>query len=354
MKKFHRMTSFFLIAALLFSIFSLTSCGETAEYSDHSFFALDTYITIRLARVDDNGSKLTDEYLAEVADGCADILNKVDLAISAHNESSDVYALNSDINRMLSADEMLVSLLDTADRISSLTGGAYDYTLGALTELWNITGGGPVPSEEDINEALSHCGADKFKIDGSSITKVDKEAKLDFGGIGKGVATQLILEYLDTTDVSYGLVSLGGNIGVYGKKPEYGNFKIGIRDPESTDSVIGYLYLNSGFVSVSGDYERFFEEDGVRYHHILDPKTGYPADSGLRSVAVHTANGASADALSTALFILGVEDAMKLYNEGTLDFEAVFITDDGRIIATPGLADMFEITSDSYTLNYQF
>lgn len=354
MKTIHKLTALVLLLTLCFSCFISCEKTDDSEYRDYSFFAMDTYMTIRLARTDKNGGALTDDYLASVADGCADIISDVDLAVSAHNPNSDVYALNSDIDRMLDADELLLSLLDTADTIASLTNGAYDYTLGALTELWNVTGGGPVPSEDAIYEALSHTGTDKFSISGSVIAKNDALAKLDFGGIGKGAATQMLLEYLDTTDVSYGLVSLGGNIGVYGDKPEYGNYKIGIRDPDSADSVIGYLYLKNGFVSVSGDYERYFEENGVRYHHIIDPATGYPANSGIRSVAVHTPNGASSDALSTALFILGVEKAMALYADGTLDFEAVFVTDDGRIIPTPGLTDMFEMTSDNYTLSYQY
>ena len=233
-------------------------------------------------------------------------------------------------------------------RLSSLTGGAFDYTLGNLTELWNITGGGPrgdstPPAQHEIDAALSHCGRDKIKITGDRISKLDVNVKIDFGGIGKGMAAQQLLEYLSTTDVEYGLVSIGGNIGVFGEKPEYGNYKIGIRDPIDTSGVIGYCYIGSGFVSVSGDYERYFESDGVRYHHILDPKTGYPAESGVHSVAVIASNGAAADALSTALFVMGVDKSLEFYSEGSLSFEAIFVTDSGEIVTTPGISeDMFE------------
>lgn len=345
MKTSFRILSVILLLPLLLAVFPGCAANDDAEYRDFNYFAMDTYITFRFSRTADDGSLLADDYLAKAADACAAILADVDLAISAHNPASDVYALNSDINKMLSAGDDLLALLDTADRIHSLTGGAFDYTLGALSDLWNITGGGPVPSDEAIAEALSHTGTDKFLISGSSIEKLDTSAKLDFGGIGKGVAAQKVLEYLDTTEIAYGLVSLGGNIGVFGEKPEYGNYKIGVRDPSDESGVIGYLYLTSGFVSVSGDYERYFEQDGVRYHHILDPETGYPADSGVRSVAVHTSNGASADALSTALFILGVDKSMALYDEGMLDFEAVFVTDDGRVVVTPGLEGRFELSN---------
>ncbi len=349
---FTRKLSFVLaIVTVLSSCMMLFSgCGRKNEYKDFDYFVMDTYVTIRLATKGENG-KLSDEYLREVADGCADILSELDGILSCHNEASQVYALNSNISMMLQADATLISALQAADRISKITNGAYDYALGTLTELWNVTDGGPVPSSADINYAAIHSGSDKFKISGSTIEKLDKMAKIDLGGIGKGYAAQEILKYLETTDVKYGIISLGGNVGVYGEKPKSETYKIGIRDPESADKVIGYMYLTSGFVSVSGDYERYFEEDGVRYHHIIDKTTGYPADSGIRSVAVHTTNGASADALSTALFVMGVEGALELYNDGEIKFEAVFVTDDGRVITTPGLDEKtFQLTSSSYKL----
>ncbi|MBE6617039.1 MAG: FAD:protein FMN transferase [Ruminococcaceae bacterium] len=335
------------LVMVLSAMLSFVGCASKDEYKDFDYFVMDTYVTIRLANAGDDG-KLTDEYLAEVADNCAAILAEVDGVISAHNDASDISAFNSDVSVMVGADESLLPLLKTADKITRLTDRAFDYTLGALIELWNVNGGGPVPSESDISYALSHTGADKLKFKGNTIEKIDKNLKIDLGGIGKGHATQLILEYLATTDVKYGIVSLGGNIGVYGAKPDGQTYKIGIRDPEGS-GVIGHLYLTSGFVSVSGDYERFFEVDGVRYHHILDAKTGYPADSGIRSVAVYSTNGATADALSTALFVMGVERTMELYESGEITFEAVFVTDDGKVITTPGLSDdVFKMSSVKY------
>ncbi|MBE6541023.1 MAG: FAD:protein FMN transferase [Ruminococcaceae bacterium] len=331
------------VILLMSSVISLSGCGKkNEEYRDFNFFAMDTYITLRLAVKGSDGSVLSDDYLSSVANECADILSDIEGTLSAHSEKSDVYALNSGVDVMITADDTLVSLLETADKIRELTGGAYDYTLGAVTELWDPKTA-VVPSKADVLAALEHTGSDKLMIINRTIRKLDSKTKIDFGGIGKGIAAQSLLEYLSTTDVEYGLVSLGGNIGVFGEKPEYGNYKIGIRDPDNAGGVIGYMYLNSGFISVSGDYERYFEVDGVRYHHIIDPVTGYPADSGVRSVAVHALNGASADALSTALFVLGVEKSLELYEEGNLKFEAVFVTDEGEIITTPGITEeMFE------------
>ena len=329
-------------AAVLLVLSSCAKNGEGGEYAEYNYFIMDTYVTIKLAREKD-GAALGKDYLDAAAAQCSKILVDIDSAISSHNENSDVYRLNSDYDYILSADDKMLSLLDTAETVAELTNGAYDYTLGCLTELWDVTHNTKPPSETKINEALSHCGRDKIKITGKRISKLDLSVKIDFGGIGKGMAAQQLLEYLDTTDVEYGLVSVGGNIGVFGKKPGGEDYKIGIRDPHDTSDVIGYCYLGSGFVSVSGDYERYFEYDGKRYHHIIDPKTGYPAESGLSSVAVISSNGAAADALSTALFVMGADKALEFYNEGKISFEAVMVKSDGEIVLTPGIAEKFEI-----------
>jgi len=252
---------------------------------------------------------------------------------------------------MLGADDTLISVLQAADRITNITDGAYDYALGTLTELWNVAGGGPVPSSSDINYATVHSGSDKFKISGTTVTKLDGMAKIDLDGIIGGYAAQEILNYLETTDVQYGIISIGDTVSVYGDKPKNETYKIGLPDPQSDGKVIGYMYLTSGFVSVAGSHENYFEADGVRYHSIIDSSTGYPADSGIVSVAVHTTNGASADALSTAFFVMGVEKSLELYRSGDIEFEAVFVTEDGRVITTPGLNnDTFQLTSSGYKL----
>ena len=331
--------------AILFS-----GCGKRGEYKDYDYFVMDTYVTIRLA-VDGKNGKLSDEYLGSVANECAAILTKLDSIFSSSNEASQVYALNSNISMMIGADSTLIAVLQTADRITKITDGAYDYALGALTELWNVKEGGPVPSSSDINYATVHSGSDKFKINSTTVTKLDGMAKIDLSGIAQGYAAQEILNYLETTDIQYGIISIGDNVSVYGDKPKNETFKIGVRDPQSDSDVIGYMYLTSGFVSVSGNYECYFEEDGVRYHHIIDKSTGYPAESGLQGVAVHTTNGASADALSTALFVMGVEKSLELYNSGAIEFEAVFVTDDGRVITTPGIdSKAFQLTASGYKL----
>jgi len=236
--------------------------------------------------------------------------------------------------------------------IAVLTEGAYDPTVGSLTNLWNVTGGGPVPSRGDIREAMKHIGINNLSVDGTTIEKKDPLTRIDLGGVGKGYTLQALLTYLSSTDIPYGIVSMGGNIGVFGSKGNETPYKIGIKDPRNTDGIVGYLYAGGGFVSVSGDYERYFEEGGERYHHIINPATGYPADNGLTSVVCYTQNGASADALSTALFVMGLDKAMEFYAEGSISFEAIFITEDYEIHMTDGIREMelFELTASKYTL----
>ena len=147
---------------------------------------------------------------------------------------------------------------------------------------------------------------------------------------------------------------MGGNIGVFGTKPNSEKFKIGICDPDDASGVVGYLSISSGFISVSGDYERYFEENGERYHHIIDPATGYPAKSDVRSVAVYANNGAAADALSTALFVMGEEKALEFYGENKIAFEAIIINKNHEIILTDGVSpDDFELAGENYVLKTQ-
>ena len=343
-----RKSAVFLAVLFLLSLL-LSSCGEadfTGTYADSRFFAMDTVVTVRLSQ-DGNSADL----LKDAAARCEDRLRELDRLYSVHDEESPLYHLNHSADPLTNADSRLVSLLHTADALSRFTNGAFDDTLGALSKLWNIPGGGPVPSGDAIRETLAHTGAACFTVTDDGVVRNDPCAMLDLGGIAKGAATEELVSLLRDCGIGHGLVSVGGNIGVFGEKETGDPFKIGVRDPDDPDGVIGYLYLTSGFVSVSGDYERYFEQDGVRYHHILDSRTGYPADSGLRSAAVFSENGAEADALSTALFVLGYDGAMERYADGGYPFEAVFILDNHHVRVTPGLADLFELTADGYVLD---
>ncbi len=307
----------FLVLALLFG-----SCATPSEYNDTVFFAMDTYITIRLAQ-----DGVSEEELTAVAVECERLVKELETVLSAHDPDSELYQLNESDAEFVPVSDTLEEVLLTAVDLAEKTDGAYDFTLGGLAELWNVTGGGPVPSREAVDEVLSHVGYENVTVDErrNTVMRPDAEVRLDLGGIGKGAAADVLVRYLETTIVPYGLVSVGGTIGVFGEKPDGTPYKIGIRDPEDANAVLGYLHISDGFVAVSGDYERYFEENGVRYHHIFDPSTGYPADTGLRETVVHSDTGTVADALSTALFVLGTDAALDLYATADVGFEAVLV-----------------------------
>ena len=333
-------------SAILLLLALLSSCGSKEAYEDRVIFGMDTYITLRVPK-----GELSSADLDEVEQKCAYIVAKNEKLMSSHSEDSVIYGLNGKVDTVIGADEALLTVIDASLRIEELTGGAFSPALGELTELWNVAGGGPVPSEEDIAEAMKKISSASIKTEDGNIKIENNGCRIDLGGIAKGYTAQEMVEYLASTDLSYGLVSVGGNVGVFGTKEDGEKFKVGISDPDNTSSVVGYVYMSSGFLAVSGDYERYFEENGKRYHHIIDPATGYPAESGLRSVAVLSNNGTYADALSTALFVMGVDEAMKLYSDGRVSFEAIFLTDSGEIVLTDGLKNgAFELNSKKYKI----
>ncbi|MBE6707996.1 MAG: FAD:protein FMN transferase [Ruminococcaceae bacterium] len=336
------LTAFILISVALMSF---SGCGDKSDndLTSHDFIAMDTVFTISIGKIAvDSGTDDTD-----VFSECRKLTEEIDSVLSATDPDSDVFNLNSDINAFFDADPILIDVLSTALDISELTGGTYDPTVGQLTSLWNVKGGGPVPADDKIAYAVSRTGHSLISINDSSVVKSVTDVKVDLGGIGKGYAAQKIAEYLYDAGVSYGIISAGRTVGVFGEKPDGSSFKIGIADPFNSDGIVGYLYTESGFISVAGDYEQFFEENGKKYHHIIDPSTGYPSDSGLTSVAVISQNGAAADALSTALMVMGYDKGIAFYKDSSIPFEAIFIGIDGSVKTTDGLTeDRFEISPD--------
>lgn len=221
--------------------------------------------------------------------------------------------------------EALEEVLNTCKKISKDSDGAFDVTIGTLCKLWNMDevaqgrAAAVIPSESEVQEALAHSGYQNMTLRDHKIY-LENGALLDLGSVGKGYALDKIAEQLSLRngDALYqgGVVALGGSILTFGSKPDKSAWRVGIKDPLSQGHTIGYLELEGEwFISTSGDYERYFELEGKRFCHILDPNTGYPVDNGLRSVTVLAKNGLQSDALSTACFALGAKDAKKLAEE---------------------------------------
>ena len=242
------------------------------------------------------------------------IINSLDGYISCKDSESVLSRLNSEgtLN-----DILIAEALKTCLEVSEKSGGAFDVSMGKLSEAWAIgTENARVPSDEEISELLSQCGYGKITLDGSKIT-VAEGVSVDLGAVGKGIACDYIMTYLKSkTDIKGAVVSVGGSILTYGQHNKAGDeWNVGIRHPRNENEYLGIIHMTEGFVSTSGDYERYFEQDGVRYHHILDGNTGRPSDSGLISVTVVCDSGILSDALSTACLVLGAEKAEALLNE---------------------------------------
>ncbi|MCM1412603.1 MAG: FAD:protein FMN transferase [Lachnospiraceae bacterium] len=274
--------------------------------------------------------------------------------------TSEIYAVNETAGSgegcLLSSE--ITCVIDKCLDLSSKSEGAFDITIGAVTRLWDIDGwtAGTLegafrpPEGELLRQALEYSGYQKIRLE-TEASGEDGEIlqarvflpagmRLDLGAAGKGLALDRILGCLEDNGISGAVISVGGSVLTYGEKPDHTDWKVGVIDPLDTAGYIGILSLKGQWcVSTSGDYERYAEADGIRYHHILDPATGMPADSGLHSVTILTKEGLLGDALSTACFVLGVEKGMELAQQ--YGAEAVFVTEDGEIVLTDGMKALF-------------
>lgn len=271
-------------------------------------------------------------------------------------EDSALSAVNASAGAPVEVGAELWTLLQDARTYSDLTGGAFDITLAPVSSAWGFTEESyRVPSQQELEELLSGTGMEHLHLtantsgEGGTVT-LDPGTQIDLGGIAKGYVSDAAAAIFRDMDVPRGTVSLGGNVYVRGTRPDGEPWMVGIQDPaqpETSNACIGVLSLSDAFAVTSGSYQRYFEQDGKIYHHILDPQTGMPAQSGLVSVTVVTqegeGTGTMCDALSTALFVMGEEQALDFWRQQgeSLHFELVLVTEDDRVLVTDGLESAF-------------
>ncbi len=262
------------------------------------------------------------------------LINSLDDEISWREDGSAVAKLN--LGQKVMSKEVS-SILNKCCDISRDTDGAFDVTVAGLTKLWSIGEDTQrVPEDEEIKAEIKNVDYEKINIQGSSVT-LDPNTQIDLGAVGKGAACDNVMTYLKASDIKGAVVSVGGSIVAYGSYNKKGDkWKIAVKHPRKDNEYLGVISLSQGFVSTSGDYERYFEQDGKRYHHIIDANTGYPAESGLISVTVVCDSGILSDALSTACFILGKEKSLTLLEK----YEAAAIFVDSELnVSTVGDID---------------
>ncbi len=271
--------------------------------------------------------KVYGDYSAKHIEKITALINGLDNEISWRNETSSVAKLNRE-KTVTSA--QVASIVKKSLDVSESCDGVFDITVAPVVKLWSIGEEGErIPSEAEIEKALTNVDYTKIQIKGNSIT-LGEEMEIDLGAVGKGAACDNVMTYLKASDVKGAVISVGGSILAYGSYNKKGDsWKIAVKHPRNDSEYLGILSLGEGFVSTSGDYERYFEKDGKRYHHIIDAATGYPAESGLVSVTVVCDSGLLSDALSTACFILGYEKSLPLLEK--YGASAIFVDSDMKI-----------------------
>ena len=301
-------------------------------------FFFDTFIQISLYGTDDE----------TILDECMALSSHYEDLLSRTKEGSDIWKINHAEGNPVTVDADTVLLLETALSYSKKTDGLFDVTIGAVSSLWNFSQEpkGPVPDRDVIASALTHVGYENIVIDKNTVRLKDPEAMLDCGAIAKGFIADRLKDLLLERGVKSALINLGGNVLAIGEKPSGDAFHVGVQMPFSTQGeTAAVVNIKDASTVTSGNYERFFEEDGVLYHHILDATTGYPSQSDLVGITVYAKQSVDADALSTICFILGSEDGLKLIEE-TDGAEALFIT------GTPGDISGYKlITSSGFPMN---
>ena len=329
---FLRLLSLRLLSLLLLSLLLLSGCellpdggAKPRGMTERSVWAMDTRMDLRLYG-DAEGAcmgKLTE------------LLNGLDRELSATDPDSALSALNESGR---TDNEKILYLTGRARELSAMTGGALDITLLPVSRAWGFTGDSKTVPEAAALEALRpRVGMDRVEVTENGVLLAEG-TMLDFGALAKGWAAELCRAEMEAAGVS-GILSLGGNIQTVGTKPDGSDWMIGVQDPDDPGRYVLTLRLTGSKAAVtSGDYQRYFEQDGVRYCHILDPGTLAPVRGSLRAVTVVADEGLTADGLSTALFVLGREAGEALRRE-LGGFETVWIEDDGTVWVSPGLKD---------------
>lgn len=321
--KIHRVIAA-LTAIAIICLFS--GCSGNEEYTARGF-AMDTTVSVTVY-----GQDISAELLR--------CISELESSISWSNSNSEVSQINKAaadkrVNAPYTAgilQKVLPVCQDTDFRMSA--------GVRPLTALWNITGEDPhPPSQSEIDALLPLCG-DSVRVQDNDVYLIKDGAQIDLGAFGKGAACDQLLERLSSSNASGAVCSVGGSIALYGKRADGKKWSVSVAHPQNINDSIGVLSLDGGMcVSTSGSYQRYFESDGVIYHHILNACTGYPAQSGLVSVTVVCESGLMSDALSTACFIVGYEESLELLDKYSAG--AVFVFDDGSVIATENIKQSF-------------
>lgn len=334
-------------AVLILSMAFLSGCGSEASIPEvmsahtkpqiqtSTIFAMDTIMELQIEG---------DDKLLTEAEGK---IRSLEGLLSVTDEDSDIYKLNE--NSTFEISDTTADIMSKALNMCDRTGGALDISIYPVLKAWGFTTGKyRVPEDAELESLKTLVDYRQIQLlDNCSRASIPAGMQVDLGSVAKGYTSSMLYDFFKEKGVKSGLINLGGNVQCIGTKPGGEPWKVAIKSPfpDTRSGIYGVLEASDIAIITSGGYERFFEEDGVTYWHILDPETGRPAHSGLASVTIAGRDGLTCDALSTALFVKGLDEATRIWKESS-DFEAIFITEDGEVYITEGLSSSFNLSSE--------
>lgn len=318
-----------MMAAILLT---LSGCAAEQKPVEASLFAMNTYMTF--TAYGENAQSALDE--------STELIETAESLWSVTDQASEIHQANHSGGQPVSVSEETAALISFALEMAKQTNGALDPTIYPVLMAWGFTTDSKqVPSQQQIDTLLEQVDYTKIQLEGTTLT-VPEGMQLDLGAVGKGYTADLVAEVLRKHGITSALISLGGNIHAIGSKPDGSDWRIGIRAPWESGN-LGILKISDAAVVTSGGYENYFEDDaGNVYWHILNPATGYPADSGVQSMLIVGPEGKRCDALSTALFVMGPEEAEAYWRKNG-GFEMLMVTDEHEILLTEGIARRFTL-----------
>lgn len=339
---------------LVFSVIFLIACGNKKETTNQlpvvktpetrTESLLHTVVQLSIYH----------ENQKETMDGAIELIKEMENLLSTSVESSDIYRINQAAGKEpVKVDNRTFELIEEAVKISNISQGRFDLTIGVINKLWNIgSEQARKPEAAEIAAALPYIGYERVKLNSKEKTVyIEEGMSLELGAISKGYIADQVKKYLEKQGVSTAIINLGGNVVVMGTSPnQEKGWKVGVQDPDKVrGETVGHVYQTNRSIVTSGIYERYIEVDGQVYHHILNPATGYPVENDISGVTVFTDTSTQGDALSTTLFIYGIREGLDYINdlEGV---EAVFIDKDHGVHLSDGLKDKFELTNKEYHL----
>jgi len=314
------------LLALLGYFLDISSSKTTEKSAQDRQILMDTIVDVRVEGP--NAVALMAEAFQVMA--------RVEQKLSRFVDTSDVSRINRQAGEWVEVGEETLAVINLALEAARVSGGAFDVTIGAVMDAWGFgSDERKIPAEADLAEALATVDYTRVEVDeAAGRVRIPKGTILDLGGIAKGYAVDQAIQTLRQKGARSSIINAGGDIAAIGRRPDGNPWRVGVQDPDTPSEISWILLLDNRSVLTSGDYQRYFEADGKRWHHIIDPKTGYPAQ-GLRSVTVESETAGYGDAIATAVFVLGWEEGRRLV-ESLPGIEAIMVSEKETWLS-PGL-----------------